>query len=221
MADSDLACVRRLGAIDASIKDVVAECRMYIDDILASGRLPPPEPGRDPSVLRATGHSGLAIVSAETTEYRELHAYLVAVSSLAAEAGYPALARKLLAMLVEVPEEFAERIAHGSGAAGDVADKPVLAAMEEGAFVSALLGLHPAALRKVMKAIGARYRHGSLNGDLAAELPWARSMVQRLAAEVPGLPPFARDRMTLFITQSLDPVPELRPASLPAAPDGS
>ena len=124
-------------------------------------------------------------------------------------------------MLVEAPEAFAERIAHGSGAAGDVADKPVLAAMEEGAFVSALLAVHPAQLRRVVRAIGARYQHGSLSGNLAGELPWAQSMVRRLAAEVEKLPPFARDRMTLFVSQSLDPVPELHAARRPATSDRS
>lgn len=200
----------RIGAIPASIPDVVAECRAYVDDQLATGRLPPLQPGGDPPDLRAVGHGGLAILSAETEAYRELHAHLVAGCTAMSEAEYPRLARELLETLTEAPDAFAERIAHGSGTAGDVADRPVLAAMDEGAFVSALLAVHPAALRRVMRAIGARYRHGSLGGDLAGERPWAVSMVRRLAAEIERLPPFARYRMRLFVMQSFEAVPELR-----------
>lgn len=200
----------RIGAIAASIRDVVAECRSYVDDVLASGRLPPIQAGEDPSELRATGYGGLAIVSSETEEYRELHAHLVAGRVAMAEARYPLLAQELLVMLTEAPEAFAERIAQGSGATGDVADMPVLAEIDEGAFVSALLAVHPASLRKVMRALGARYRHGSLVGDLAGERPWAEAMARRLAAETARLPPFARYRMQLFVTQSVEAVPELR-----------
>ncbi|WP_157196511.1 hypothetical protein [Methylobacterium sp. 88A] len=208
----------RMGAIDASIRDVIAECRQYVDDLLASGRLPPPAPGEDPSELRATGYGGLAIVLSETAEYLELHQYLLAQRVSAAEAGYPALAQELLAMLAEAPVTFAERIAQGSGMTGDVAGKPVLAAMDAGSFVSILLGVHPAALRKVTRAIGARYMHGSLASYLASELPWAQSMVQALVGEVEKLPPYAKDRMNLFISQSLAPIPELG-TCFPEAPN--
>ena len=206
----------QIGALPATVDEVVAACEQYVDDLYAQGNLVPPPSEDDVPEMRATGYGGLGIVSAGTPEHRRLFAYLRAKLARATADAYPAIASELIQTLADEPERFMDRISTARRRSGGLARTPVLAMLDPDTFVSAVLALNPAAQRDVLLSLKTRYEHRILAGELAAERSWALSVSEKFEAAKAAMAPYAQYRLGLFLEQSFGEVPELAAPPAPA-----
>lgn len=205
----------RIGVLPLSPQEVVAECERYVDDLYAAGRLRPASGDERGPALRESGYDGLQITDSSTPEYAGLFAYLENTRAQAASDRLPQEAATLLEALRTVPDRFIDEIAPCQGRGGRAARVPLLTHIAPDTFVAALMGHRPDVQRQVLNALRSRYEHRILSGELAPELSWAQTVRAGLAASIPAMPSFGQYRMTLFLENSLDKVPELLPAPQP------
>lgn len=196
----------RIGAIAGSLNEVVAEGQHYIDDLYAAERLRPTDRDSAYQGYDETGYDGLAISAADTPEFRTLAAYLLEKRNAARIDRYPRIAEALLADLRHRPADFIKQITSAEGYSGEFAGVPVLATLDTGVFVDTLVELEPRQLRRVLKALKARWERDRLEHGLHAEAGWARLVRDRLAAAGSRMSPIGRERIDVFLRHTLDVV---------------
>ena len=195
-----------IGAISRTKTEVIAECRSYVDYLYESGKIELPSPDEGFSDFPFQAYGGLGIHEATTPEYQELSDYLDEKRRIADVDRRPKIAEELLANMADDPSLFLRRVCLTNHDENELYDVPVLASLDPQRFVDVLLGLHPARQRTVVLALKARYEHGRIDGDLAAERDWATSV--RNLAHVAGdrMAPISKQRLQGLVTDGLDKV---------------
>lgn len=196
----------KVGLVPQAVDDIVEQCKAYVDDLYASGRLELPSQRDDFSEIRFSGYGGLGIHENETVEYRELYNHLRDKRQAAAVDRYPAIADDLLADVVKDPDIFFRRINLTADGPNEFYDTPILASLDPSKFVAALLDHHPARQRTALIALKARYEHGKLDRELAEERSWATDVRNRLRAEAEHRSPISRYRIRQNLSYTLDEV---------------
>jgi hypothetical protein len=85
---------------------------------------------------------------------------------------------------------------------------PILSAIDPETFVSSLLQQSPENQGLIWRTFKARYEHGDLNGDLAAEKPWLEKVREKLQQQAEGMSAMGqylmRQRVASCITHFLE-----------------
>ncbi len=195
----------RIGALNKSASDVVAECRSYIDDLYAQGALEP-SPRDDLSEIRFGGYGGLGMHEHKSAEFRELFQYLRHRQQIADEDRYPAQGAVLVVEMVNDADLFFRRVCATNSPDNIYARVPILSAIDPNQFVSSLLNLHPANQRTVFLALKSRYEHGQLAGDLKDEVAWLKRVCENLMEAAKTMAPFPKERLLSIVRYTLEPI---------------
>ncbi len=209
-----------LGGIRKTRAEVVQEGKRYIDDLYSDGRIEAASPRAGFSDLSFGGYAGLGIHEDETTEFKELYAYLHEVQQVAERDRHPAISEELLKDMSEDPDRFLRRVNLISGEPNDFYNVPILAAIDANSFVEVLLNHHPSRQRTVLNALKARYEHGSLDRELAAERPWVCEVRNRLLAASEGMSVVTKYRIRQSLKYALDGVLDVEDQDRRTAAEG-
>jgi len=195
LADMGLGGVDRVGA--------GTQCRAYLDDLYATDRLEPLQPGRFYSY--ETGYKGLGFMELETSDFQTLLTEFTERQHQAYIDKMPRAADELLTEMETDPDLFWRRI--NSNNIGDqlYANTPIFASYDPAAFVDRLLALAPGHQNTVVMAIASRYDDDALNKRLADEKPWLQAVCRILAERSAAMPPFTKHRVQGILRHYLAP----------------
>jgi hypothetical protein len=195
---SQLLKLSRVEASGWSVEETVAECRRYIDELRAAGRLEPPEDGM--ASFGLSGAYGLGFEGKEAPEFRGLAEYLTEQRVLGERDRYPDQAATLLEILKSDPTAFILQIAPRHGGEAKFARAPVLSSLDPDAFAQALIALDPLQFRQVLLGLANRYDHSALQRELVEEWPWAKALEAALLTRAASLAVFDRTRVAENVT---------------------
>ncbi|WP_170113410.1 P-loop NTPase fold protein [Ahniella affigens] len=169
-----------LGAISRSKREVVGECKDYIDFLYSNRGLELPSKHESLTRFSFDSYDGLAIHQADTSEYREVRDYLDEKRRDQDVERRPEIAEQLLANMANDVSLFTRRICLTNHDDNEFYDIPVLASLDPQRFTEKLLDLHPQEQRAAIFALQLRYERGRIDGELAAEREWAAKVRELL-----------------------------------------
>lgn len=193
-----------IGVLPQPRAEILEEGKAYVDDLYREDRLEPLA-ADDFLELRFSSYGGLGVHEADTPEYRELHEYLIDRLKKAETDRYPERATELLNELQTAPELYVRRLCVTSSADSIYCHVPILASIDPGRFVDLVLQQSPSRQRVILMAFKARYEHGQLKGELAAEAPWLQRVRDRLLSAATSMSHLGKHRTGLFVQWYLDP----------------
>ena len=196
----------KIGAVDRSREQVVAEAKSYIDDLYKAGRIEPASPHEGFTELRFGGYGGLGIHESETSEYHEFFQFFRTKRQAAFVDKYPAIAEGLLTQMTADLDQFVRRITLTYEGGNEFYNIPVLASVDPSKFVSIILGEHPALQRTVLNALRSRYEDGKIDRELAEERSWVVKVRDNLYEAAENMSPLSKDRIRKSLHYSLDQV---------------
>ncbi|WP_156141218.1 P-loop NTPase fold protein [Sphingomonas sp. 37zxx] len=192
---------------DAEIIDwdrarAVAECKSYVDDLERKGELESPRsaPFDD---IRYGSFSGLGFAQENTSDFKQIWAYLAQRREASAVARLPERAQQLIELMCSDQEAFARQIAQHRDGPAEFANVPVFASCDPTVFSDRIVGLTPYALRAALMALSMRYDMGTLSRHLSAERHWAENLEKELLSTAKRLPPITRDRINTNVRWTL------------------
>lgn len=185
-----------LGVSGRDRMETVADCKAYVDDLKAQGRLEPPREAFLDDI-RHGSFGGLGFAQNDTSEFRDLWAYVAQRRAEAEIEGFSADAESLIELMKADSAEFVSRITHGRDGSGQFANRPVLAAADPFVFADALIGLDAESYREVLLGLSSRYDMARLavGRELAQERPWAEELARVVVDKANAMGAFARDRL--------------------------
>lgn len=187
-----------------TVEQTYVECRRYIDDLRAQGRLEAPTSPVDDETRYGT-YGGLGFYRGNDLEFGELLGYMNEQRRLAEIDRYPEKAEELLAMMDADPDGFASMIGPRQGVLGKYATVPVLASLDAQKVAEKLIELEPLQFNEVLLALSGRYDLGAFRRWLGQELPWAKQLRDALLDRAVGLSIYGRKRVTQQVDAYLSP----------------
>lgn len=196
----------RIGVLTKNLEEVVAEGKAYIDDLCTQDGLQSSlqDNGRFDIIPRE--HRGLGFHETSTPEFNELYCYLVDKQQTATENRYPQIADDLLTTMISDPERFHRCICLTNDGTNEFYNKPVLAALDPGRFVEALLAQHPTRQNTILVSLYVRYRDPNGFDQLRTERHWAIDVRNRLHAAAENMCAISKYRIRQNLHDTLDEV---------------
>lgn len=181
-------CLRMMmaenGIIDRSVKEVVAESKAYLDDLLKAGRLPPRSLNWRwySEFERSYDGFGYWVSEAYAGHFEEIWHHWLGSHEDALRQTFPEVRDDLLTRVREDPQSFLQAVSPTSNGENPYASIPLLHEIPVDSFVDAWLSGRPEHWRDVDYALENRYSHGQLERDLKDELDWALGVLKELDA---------------------------------------
>jgi hypothetical protein len=194
----------KIGAIDKTREQVVAEAKSYLDELYAQGRIESASPIDSFTEARFEGYGGLGMHESDTSEYRELFAYLKAKRQAAYTDNYPQIADDLMTHMMTNLPQFVRLITLTHDGGNDFYNLPVLALAYPEKFVTTFLGLQATQQRTVLIALKGRYEDGRIDHELAQERPWVERVRTLLDAAASSMSPISKYRLRQSVKYGLD-----------------
>ncbi|WP_275782669.1 hypothetical protein [Pararhizobium gei] len=191
------------GVVGISIEDTVSECKAYIDDLLAAGRLPPRTRGPRwfddfRSAYRGIGYW---VTNERRADFSEIFNHLLQSRVRASEISFPDIVPDLLETVRTNGLTFFERVCHTNHAQLEFDDIPVLAAIPPEEFVTAFVASPKAGWHWICSALKERNRAIAHYPSLHAEGDWLIRVIDLLAVEATGMRGLARVRLLRAIAE--------------------
>ena len=205
--------VLNLAAMDAigwTLQEAAAQCRAYVDDMRATGRLEPPKL----AILddeRHGSYAGLGFAGREHAQFNETWEYLNSERAAGERDRFAAQAGELLELMDGDATEFVRRIGGTGDSMAPFARLPVFAKLDPETFAEAVFRLPPDRLREVMIGLSGRYDLGKLDRELQEERPWITEVRAALLRLASAAPIWTRNRVEKVVRWTFDdrlgPVP--------------
>jgi hypothetical protein len=193
----------RIGAITASLADVVRESKQYIDDIYDKGQLDPTKSMRDILGHASDSYEGLGFMDRETSAFAEIATYLHAKEHRAEEDGYHARAQALMELMETDTSLFLRQLTLSNSADNIYAQIPILLWIDPAEFAARVMALQGEQRRNALMAFSQRYTYLNIAPQLVPELDWLENVKTRLEADIAKLPPIPRYAMSGSVTTHL------------------
>lgn len=174
----------KAGILGRTVDDVIQSAKDYIDQLLASGKLPVLEPNARPSPFERDAYAGLGFASLEEKPFQAFLEYIGERRRSALESSLPMQAANLLKLLETDTDLFFRRIIFNNDSENIYYKTPILHLISPSDFVSRLLSLPPEDRRTVAYALKERYAFQQLNADLLPELDWLNKVADQLRSEI-------------------------------------
>lgn len=170
------------GILEKNADEIAAECRSYIDDLGAAGKLLPPRPTRFDIDELMLGHGGQAYWVEES--YREqfisIAQYLDGARSEAVLASLPDAAPEILKAVEGSSEDFVGLVTFtAKGHMPKYAEVPVFKYIPPTDFVASWMRSHPQNWHPIQTLLEQRVRQDRLAG----EVPWLREVARLMGEE--------------------------------------
>jgi len=172
-------CLRMMmaefGISEQKVEDVVSESKIYIDDLLKVGALPPR--GTDWRWFDGfqKSYDGFVYWGRErhAAAFKEIWDHLIACRETAFQRTIPAILDDLLRQVAEDPKAFFEAVSPTNNGPNPYAMISLLQEVPPKKFVEAWLSADRNGWRKVTYALENRYSSNLLERDLSPEKDWA------------------------------------------------
>jgi hypothetical protein len=189
--------------------DVVAQCKQYVEDLLAQSKLPlARRHNRDESYSMFSGAYGLGFAAegdkATEPHFRELFMYLDRARQTALRLTYDKSADEMISLVnqgtIESLDEFSRALVGGDGQQGRFALLPIFANHDPRLLLERLLPLRGSLWINVRITLGTRYYGVQLHNGLDDEIGWILGLLKLVEenAERTEMPPVTRYRLRSF-----------------------
>ncbi|MER9335326.1 KAP family NTPase [Mesorhizobium sp. M0293] len=201
------------GILGKDLKTVEKECRSYIDELLAEGRLPPR--GSDWRWYDEFEHSAYGIGYWVTDDYKAefeaIFRHLLDARGKALEAKFPELAPELLKIVEADGQRFLEQVCYTGKGTNRYASIPILAAIEPKDFIAAWMRSPKPNWYWISNALQERYKGTRIEEALKSEAHWIDQVIKLLGEEADKASGLAKLRL-------LRTIPRLPPRQVEAVP---
>ncbi len=175
-----------------SLSEVTAQCKTYIDDLLASNSLPARHTDYRWYREYDDAHNGYAYWVTDTTRshHEDVRSHLFKAQQLAFDRTVPDILTQLIELIKTDTQRFLELVSYTSSGDNKYAGLPVFHLMSAKVFVDAWLNSPRDSWRKVKYALDNRYSEGQMRAELEPERGWAVNVfveLERRARETKGL----------------------------------
>jgi hypothetical protein len=188
------------GMTDKRIEAVADECKLYVDDLLRAGKLPPR--GLNWRWHQEFERSAYGIGYWVTRDYEALFndvfRHLVDARIKAFEEEFPARAKELLRILERDGQEFFEHVCVTHSGKSQYAMVPILTAIEPEVFVASWMGSPKENWHWICDALNERYKVPT-NSEIKVEAEWIKAVVNLLGREAEKASGFAKVRIKRVI----------------------
>jgi hypothetical protein len=182
----------KIGQLALSRDDIVAQCKLYIDELKESGKL-----------LEGTGEEtwsgpyeaayGLVFSEGNSAEFKALHKYYEESVEAARRQLWPQHAAELIELMSSDVDAFFVKVCWTNDERENTFMViPVFSAISVNVFVDKLLQLHPREFRTALTALKGRYENGRLQRELALEAAWLTGVYIALKHEAIKCSPIRR-----------------------------
>lgn len=170
------------GIINRDVKEVAAENKKYIDDLLCDHKLSAASPEEVMMHDFASSYDGYGYWVSQSNKklFDEVFDYLKLCRERAFEEALPKIHTKILRMIREEPTEFFEYVSQTNNGANPYANIPILNGIDHKEFVSTWLEVEGNKRSTIRSALENRYSHNRLFGDLRVEFDWAIEIFEEL-----------------------------------------
>jgi len=199
----------KINAIPISLKEVVQEGKVYINDLYHQKKIELPD--LNERFFARSSYGGLCTFEESTLEYQDLYQYLTSRQQQAAIDNYPTVADEIFKDMINDPEVFLNRITLTNKGDNDWYDIPILASIDPNKFAGAFLDQHPANQRTILYALEARYRRGFLDNKLAKERDWVRTIKELIHTATKTMSPITKHRIRELLRETIDNVASIDP----------
>lgn len=222
----------KAGILGRTVDEVIQSAKDYIDQLLASGKLPVLEPNARPSLFERDAYAGLGFASLEEEPFQAFLEYIGERRRSALESSLPMQAENLLKLLETDTNLFFRRIILNNDSENIYYKTPILHLISPGDFVSRLLSLPPEDRRTVAYALKERYAFQQFNADLLPELDWLNNVADQLRSEIQARAGKVSSLSVAwivdsYITQAIAQLEQVKPSTSPyltasiCAPEGA
>jgi hypothetical protein len=194
----------KVGLLSKTREDIVAESKVYIDDLGRDGRLEA-SLDRPRASVRETTYGGYVIAESGTPEHNEIAAHYDEVARRQEEMTYPQIARELLAQLSVDPDGFLFELAPNSVRNGRYWYKPVLASLPPVDYATTVFAASPEIQSRAIEALHSRHDHYP-EPSLQPERLWIAKVKAELEKLMATAKPVTRYRLQSLIARNLNPL---------------
>ncbi|RYD50632.1 MAG: hypothetical protein EOP52_13740 [Sphingobacteriales bacterium] len=179
---------------------IVNECKKFVDSLRRANKLKPTKlnnyDDNDAEDDFSFGsYEGLGFSENDTSEFKELAAYLEKARNLVRTDGMPKRASALLLEMQQNPDLFIRRLIYTNSSENFYAFIPILVYVNVNSFVDNFLKLNPSHQRLILVALNERHGKGNSPQLLKAEVPWLIKLYKKLSLELLKLKPLPRYRL--------------------------
>lgn len=173
------------GVIAHSMEEERSLCTTYIDDLLATKRMPP-KPLEYPFDRPFEAYGGYRYWVSEAAEpdFKAICEHVVQAQHQALEATYPSHATEILRQLKEDQASIFKTISSTNFESNTLAHVPILNHIPVNSFLDAWLSGPRSGWRQTTMALDNRYKHGQLGRNLSTERPWLIDLNREMNARI-------------------------------------
>lgn len=186
----------------------VENCKAYIDDLEAEGRLPAAGINGLWTDDFVRSHGGLVYWKSESKLVDDLRDTLIEARERVLEQRYPTIAADLMALMATDAHKFFDAVCHGGDGPSVYANHPVFAGVETEAFVHAWLTAPKKNWVRISDALSDRYSGGMLNDKLKPERGWALRMREALLERADASSGWEKARIRRVVPRFLTKIAE-------------
>jgi KAP family P-loop domain len=206
-----------IGVVQRSRSEIVAECKVYVDDVSKAGRLP--DNGSD-RFREMQSWQELGFNEYNSSEFKELRDYLNDSIAAHFRKTLPVKGLQLLELMKKDVQAYFRRLCVNNVEASPYFDIPILASIDPAVFVKEVLALDPSAQASAFATFQGRYDRGQLNSALQPEKAWLTNVKAEFEKRMKTLRPMSTNRLKNRIGHYLDPfVADEQPISPAGADD--
>lgn len=197
--------------LSASIAEIEAECKSYVDDLLGSARLPHNFDEFDESTLGRSAYGFGYWVEPDYQEaFNRVKEYVRKQSAVAQEQTYPTSAKNLMETLSRDVREFIAAITYSGEGDHRFARLPVLKAVEPEVFVAKWMDSSrenrswfsiKSALERRYEGLALAAESGRVSGWLNSEADWLKAVIAELQKRAEAATGFEKYRIERVIPQ--------------------
>ncbi|MCA1492000.1 hypothetical protein I6F11_13815 [Ensifer sp. NBAIM29] len=193
----------RIGAINHSAEDVLAECKALLDHLTEIDKLPLLD---EDGFGRRSGWGGLGFSENSTAHFGEVYNYYLQRIADFKRKKYPEEANKILDLMSKNVNAFFRSLCVNNVEHSPYHDVPILKYIHPELFVESLLGLTGMSQASVFSTLKERYSHGAFARELSSEREWLQDVVAILREATPKMRVASRDRLSTLISRDLEPL---------------
>ncbi|HAH6968180.1 TPA: hypothetical protein HIB46_003829 [Escherichia coli] len=173
------------GVIAHSMEEETSLCTTYIDDLLATKRMPPkPLEYSFDRLFEAYGGYGYWVSEVARPHFRAICERVDQARHQALEATYPSHAAEILRQLKEDQASIFKTISPTNSGSNTLAHVPILNHIPVNSFLDAWLSGPRSGWRQTTMALDNRYEHGQLDRNLSTERPWLIDLDREMNARI-------------------------------------
>lgn len=196
-----------LGVLKQTRSEVVEDLKKYVDDLLEQGILSSDRNRLNRDVLFG-GYAGLGFRETDSSEFKEVFAYIEAEKLKKLTQSYPAMASQLMGEMERDVDLYFQRLCLSNSDHESFHDIPILKFVKPEDFVKRILSVSPYSRYTALSVFKPRYENPLTVEKIREEIPWLVQVKAKLSIEKEKLGPIQKSAVSKWIGGFIQPVIE-------------